>query len=86
MLTGTSFPLTGLFVSLFSATKDDDPQLYQDIYEESMRLVRISDEIKISVLSNEPKSMKTESISCLFIVLIFSPHIFSLFPFKTINV
>lgn len=35
--------------------KDEDPQLYESIYEEAMRLVRISDEIKISV-AKVPKS------------------------------
>ena len=30
-------------------TKDEDPSLYSDIYNEAMRLVRVSDEIKISV-------------------------------------
>jgi len=31
--------------------KDDDPELYGEIYQEAMRLVRISDEIKISVVT-----------------------------------
>ena len=36
--------------------KDDDPELYNGIHEESMRLVRTSDEIKISV-SKVPKDV-----------------------------
>ncbi len=34
--------------------KNDDPELYGSVYDEAMRLVRISEEIKISV-SNVPK-------------------------------
>lgn len=30
-------------------SKEDDPDLYRDVYQEAMRLIRISDEIKISV-------------------------------------
>lgn len=40
-------------------TKEDDLELYSQIYEESMRLVRISDEIKISV-SKVPKESESK--------------------------
>ncbi|MCP4614570.1 MAG: hypothetical protein GY845_38305 [Planctomycetes bacterium] len=45
----------GIFV-----IKDDDSELYGDIYDEAMRLVRISDEIKISV-SKVPKNTASKS-------------------------
>lgn len=47
----------GIYVS-----KDDDPDLYNDIYEESMRLVRVSDEIRISV-SKVPKDVDKAAVA-----------------------
>lgn len=43
-------------------TKEDDSELYSQIHDESMRLVRISDEIKISV-SKIPKEVETKPSS-----------------------
>jgi len=44
-------------------TKTEDEQLYTDVYTEAMRLVRISDEIKVSVAKvpkgNEQSTKKT---------------------------
>lgn len=45
----------GIYVS-----KDAEPDLYQDIYNEAMRLVRISDEIKISVEKIAPEEKTSE--------------------------
>ncbi len=42
--------------------KNNDPELYDNIYKETMRLVRISDEIKVSV-TQVPKNEKTEKIA-----------------------
>jgi RNA polymerase-binding transcription factor DksA len=46
-------------------TKEEDPDLYADIYAEAMRLVRVSDEIKISVTqvpkTDQPKIVPTKS-------------------------
>jgi PLD-like domain len=46
-------------------TKEEDPVLYADIYAEAMRLVRFSEEIKISVTqvpkTDQPKPVPTKS-------------------------
>jgi RNA polymerase-binding transcription factor DksA len=42
-------------------TKADDPQLYDDVYNEARRLLRISDEVRLSVEKIvEPESKTTE--------------------------
>ncbi|MDP3879577.1 MAG: phospholipase D family protein [Dehalococcoidales bacterium] len=41
-------------------TKDEDSELYTDIYNEAMRLVRISDEIKVSVIQIPKTDLPTK--------------------------
>ncbi|NQY25703.1 MAG: DNA repair protein [Piscirickettsiaceae bacterium] len=41
----------------------DDPDLYRDAYEEAQRIIRISDEVRISVEKITPSSGKKEKVS-----------------------
>jgi len=42
--------------------KNNDPELYKDIYNEAQRLIRISDEIVVSVEKAQPKEKQAEKI------------------------
>lgn len=42
--------------------KSSDPELYKDIYDEAMRLIRISDEIVVSVEKAPSKEKQTEKV------------------------
>jgi len=42
--------------------KSNDPELYKDIYNEAQRLIRISDEIVVSVEKAQPKERQLEKV------------------------
>ncbi|MDC9725404.1 MAG: phospholipase D family protein [Gammaproteobacteria bacterium] len=46
-----------------AVSRIDDPELYRDAYEEAQRIIRISDEVRISVEKVTPDSGKKEKVS-----------------------